>query len=146
MEGGRDKWFPQGYVLAMETWIRRGLPVLFLFVAACGSTTLDSPEFLPRTLYANGAQQMTFVMASCSDTCSSYEVSECSVELDKESSELNVDISVTVSDREGTNRSTLEGCGVTCGPAVYAHCPLPALSAGKYRVIAGSFETSIEIQ
>ena len=130
----------------MDTWTHRLIPAVFLLITACGSATLDSPEFLHRTVYAVGAQQMTFVMATCSDTCSVYEVSECTVELDSDSSRLEVDVSVDVSDREGTNRSTLDGCGVTCGPSIYAHCALPTLSPGKYQVIAGSFETSIEIQ
>ena len=130
----------------MHHWTPRLIPAVFLLVASCGSTSLTSPEFLPRTVYGVGAKQMTFVMSTCSDTCSSYAAAECVVELDSETAQLIVDVSVEVTERDGADRDTLKGCGVTCGPSVYAHCELPSLAAGKYQVIAGSFETSIEIR
>jgi len=130
----------------MNRWTRRFVPALLLFVINCGGSVLDSPEHLPRTTYANGTKQITFVMATCSDTCTLYEEAVCAIELDRENAQLNVEISVAYRDRDDADRSTLDGCGVTCGPPVYAHCDLPALSAGTYRVVAGSFESNIVIE
>jgi hypothetical protein len=132
----------------MHHWTFRLIPAVFLLVAGCGSTSLTSPEFLPRTVYAVGAKQMTFVMTTCSDTCSSYAEAECDVELDSETGQLIVDVSMEVTERPKPAKEYASDpvCGLTCGPSVYAHCELPSLAAGKYQVIAGSFETSIEIQ
>jgi hypothetical protein len=130
----------------MNSWTRRFVPVLLLFVINCGGTALDSPEFLPRTTFANGSKQITFIMASCSDTCLSYEDAVCSIELDQESGAINVEVSVAYQERDDADRTSLDGCGVTCGPPVYAHCDLPALPSGSYRLVAGSFESTIVIQ
>ena len=130
------------------------LVALYFSLSACGAS-LESPESLRQKVYAVGAEKMTFVMLTCSNVCVSYGEAACSVALDAEAERLEVDISVSMT-QESTqikiggkyydDEEKQKMCGIVCGPTIYAHCPLPDLSAGKYQVVAGSFDATIEVR
>jgi len=117
-------------------------------LAACGSRALDVPESLVIVDYpANAALTLTFVMKTCSDTCSTYEAPVCTVETDTaEGNVVTVDVSVPYGDKADTDAATLEGCSLSCGPPVLAHCSVPALAAGEWSVEAGAFQTTIRVR
>lgn len=115
-------------------------------VAGCSGRSLDTPERLRIDEYAAGQPfTVTFDMKGCSDTCATYEVSECAVE-QLEGNVLQFSISVPYGDKDGADGTTLENCSLTCGPPVLAHCAVPALSAGVWTVEAGTFRGSIEVR
>lgn len=126
---------------------------LFLWAAAsallalsgCGSRTLETPEALPIRTYAAGSElTLSFVMRSCSDTCSTYEAAECEVEVD--GTMLLVDVSVAYSEREGVSAEELTGCNLSCGREIFAHCKVPSLNAGTYTVKAETFQADITVK
>ena len=94
-------------------------------------------------------------MKSCSDTCESYEAASCSLALQRSlgvsSSGLSYaqtlvgSVAVSYGDKAGTDPSTLKNCSLQCGPAVLAHCSVPALSAGTYGVEVGTFKDIIVV-
>lgn len=117
-----------------------------VLVPACGGRSLDSPEALPIRAYpADKDFTMTFIMTSCSDTCATYEVAECSVDVDTEARTIDVDASVSYGEKDGVDAAALEGCTLACGAPVVAHCSVPALGEGTYRVNAGTFRGEITI-
>jgi hypothetical protein len=124
-------------------WTRLGFFALFL-AASCGGRSLETPEGLPIRTYPSGQDfKMTLVMRSCSDTCSTYEPGECSVEVDEETKMLTLDVNVSYSDREGVE----EGASCNrCGPQVVAHCDVPSLQAGTWAVKTDGFRQEIVVR
>ena len=110
------------------------LSVLF----ACGGSSLTTPEDLPITTYPADAEfRMTFVMDSCADPCATYDPAECSVSVEGQTIEVDVEVSYERSD---------EACSNQCGGQVLAHCTVRALGAGTYTVQAGSFQRQITVR
>lgn len=117
---------------------------LGLGLSACGGDSLSRPESLPLRSYpADTAFRMSVVMSSCSDPCAEYEASECSVDVDTEDRIIEVDVSVSYSDRDGVDRAT---CALACGKPVMGHCEVPAIPAGSYTVVSGSFSASVDVR
>ncbi|MFO0722875.1 MAG: hypothetical protein U1E65_03760 [Myxococcota bacterium] len=136
--------------------LRSGL-VLALLVSAAGcGRALTVPEKLEIHDYpANTALTLTFVMKSCSDTCETYESPSCSLALQQSvgvspdgisfSQTLVGSVAVGFGDKAGADPTTLKNCSLQCGPAVLAHCSVPALSPGTYGVEIGTFKDSIVV-
>lgn len=115
---------------------------LLTAATACGGNTISTPEDLPLdTFAADEPFTMTFTMQNCSDGCATYEEGECDVSVDEEDRVIEADPSISferdVADDECDNR---------CGPAVFAHCDVPALGPGTYEVRANGFETTITVE
>lgn len=123
------------------------LLLLCVFFAGCGGETLTVPEDLTILTYpADMPFRMSFVMLSCGDPCRTYQQEECTVELDEESPTLNVEVSVSVEDKDGVDRSALDQCSLECSTPVLAHCDVGALPAGEYEVVSGAFMRKISVQ
>ena len=114
-----------------------------LGVMGCGGTSLDEPEDLVITEYAAGNVTVTFVMTTCSDVCSDYGASDCSVSRD--GNRLEIDVEVSVDDKEGIDRDDAVACPQMCGEPVLAHCDLGDLEPGNYTLIAGDFNARIHV-
>ncbi|MBI4820847.1 MAG: hypothetical protein HY791_31570 [Deltaproteobacteria bacterium] len=119
------------------------LSAVLMLGAACGGKELTSPTSMPIDTFAAGDVRITFVMSECSDSCSEYEASSCSAEVDGET--VTFDISVPYDDRAGVDPATLSGCNLVCGPQVIAHCDV-TLDAGHYMVEAGRFSGEIHVE
>jgi hypothetical protein len=117
---------------------------LSLLATACGEDALTRAESLPlRTYPADRDFRLSLIMTSCSDACSDYEASECSVDVNTEDRVIEVDASVGYSERDGVDRAT---CALTCGKPVVAHCDVSAVPAGTYTVVSGTFSATIDVR
>ncbi len=114
---------------------------LALALAACGGNVIDTPEDIPVDEFAQGTTKITLTMTSCSDTCADYEEAECTTEL----SEREITVNASVSFTPGA-RVDGETCSLRCGPAILAHCTVPALATGTYTVKADGFERKIFVR
>ena len=113
---------------------------LALSLGGCGGLSVDTPTDLTVTTYpANKAFTMTLTMQACRDSCATYEEASCSVSVD--GSTIEVDASVSYS-RDVDDVECLN----LCGQPVFAHCDVPALSAGTYTVESGSFRRTIVVE
>src|SRR5688572_17383424 len=91
------------------------------FLAACGGRALDTPEALPIRTYPSDTEfTMSFVMRSCSDSCSTYEPGECDAVLG-EGNVIEVEVRVSYAERDGLSAEEAGICHRTCGPQVFAH-------------------------
>ncbi len=124
---------------------RSSLPLALLVgglaLPACGLPVIERPESLELTSYPAGrAFRMTLVMRACADGCATYEDADCSVSVDEDAKRVDADASVAYSREDGAP------CNLACGPAVLAHCDVPALTAGTWTVRDGDFERRIEVR
>ncbi len=109
--------------------------------AACGAPSIDQPEGLALTTYpADQAFRLTLIMRGCADGCATYEAPECTTSVDEEDRVIDVDATVAYS------RDDAAVCVSFCGPQVLAHCDVPALPAGTWRVRDGKFERQIDLR
>jgi len=119
---------------------------LLTALAGCGRA-LDTPESLAITDYpANTDVTLTFVMKACSDTCSTYEASTCTVNIVSDTKTLDVAVSVPYGDNPDADGVTLDGCSLRCGAPILAHCNVSSIPAGVWTVEAGTFSTSITLR
>jgi hypothetical protein len=113
-----------------------------LALTACGGQSVGTPSDLDvKTYPADQTFTLSLTMQACSDVCAEYDEASCSVNVKEDDKILEVNASLswdrTVSESECVNR---------CGPPKFAHCDVPALSAGTYAVEAGGFTTKIVVQ
>lgn len=114
-----------------------------LTLIACGGQSADTPIGLDTTTYAAGAPFTMFVtMVSCTDPCAEYDEPSCSVNVKDDEATIEINASLTWS------RTTPDGeCSELCGgPSRKASCEVPALSAGTYEVVSGSFQRTITVR
>jgi hypothetical protein len=126
----------------MRTFIALG--GLLVLLAGCGKA-LTTPEDLPIRNYNVGDVKLTFVMTSCSDTCSAYEDHACSLLVDADTQTVEADVSVAVVEKPGTDGTSLDNCSVRCGNPVLVHCDPVSLTAGKWMVNASGFTDTIVV-
>lgn len=117
---------------------------VLLLAAGCGKS-LTTPQDLPIRNYNVGDVKLTFVMTSCSDTCSTYEGHACVLTVDNESKTVLADLSVAVVDKDGADGATLDNCSVRCGAPVLLHCPAVSLTEGEWNVDANGFTRVINV-
>jgi hypothetical protein len=117
-----------------------GLALLVL--ASCGRS-LSTPESLPTRVFpANQAFTMTLVMKSCSDVCLVYDQASCNVSIDSQIIKLDIDVNVHDA---SLPMPPPGGCGLSCGPEVFAHCMVPSLNPGTYLVSSNGFNATVTL-
>jgi hypothetical protein len=120
----------------------RLLGLALLMLAACGRA-LNTPESLPTRVFpANEKFTMTLVMKSCSDVCLTYDQANCNVSIDGHVIKLDIDVPIHDANLQ---MQPPGGCGLACGPEVFAHCTIPSLAPGGYIVSSNGFTAMVTL-
>lgn len=114
---------------------------MVLALAACGGDIIDTPEDIPVDEFAAGTTKITVTMTSCSDICAEYDEPQCTSEVS--GTDIKLDATVSYTSKAPADG---ESCSLVCGPAVLAHCSVPALPAGTYTVTAGALTKKIHVR
>lgn len=124
--------------------MKRASLFLTIFAASalfgCGGDTLTGVTEVTLANYPAGqAFRLTAIMTACSDSCSTYEEAECSVDVNEEDRTITLDASACF-------ERTMDDCAELCGPRILAHCEVPALTSGTYTVQSGVFARTITVE